>query len=221
MNFPRGPVTNALVVLNLAIAAVLLVPSWWEAAAISGGLWPARFSGGAAAFGETGLFLFPAALTPVSAAFLHGGLAHVILNMVMLLLIGKMVERVLGGGLYLALYFVGAYAAALLESVAALSGWPMSGGPMVPVIGASGAISAIIGSYVYLFPNKQPKSWGPLPAHIARQLHLTVAWVVLNLAIGFVGPGLGISIAIWSHIGGFVAGLLLARPVLLWRYRKA
>lgn len=221
MRFPPGPVTNALAVINAVIAFVLLVPSWWEVAVLSGGLWPARFGEGASAFAETGLVLVPAILTPISATFLHGGIAHVLLNMLMLLLIGKMVERVLGGGIYVALYLLGAFCAATVESIAALSGWPMSGGPMAPVIGASGAISAIIGAYVYLFPNNQPKSWGPIPAHIARQIHLTVAWVALNLAIGFVGPGLGISIAIWSHIGGFVAGLLLARPLLLWRYRKA
>ena len=92
---------------------------------------------------------------------------------------------------------------------------------MIPVIGASGAMSAIIGAYVVLFPNKQPKNWGPIPASIARPLHLLAAWVALNLALGFVAPGLGMGIAIWSHIGGFVAGLLLARPLLLWRYRKA
>jgi membrane associated rhomboid family serine protease len=72
-----------------------------------------------------------------------------------------------------------------------------------------------------LFPNKQPKRWGPVPAAIARPLHLTLAWIGLNLAMGFVGPGLGIAIAIWSHIGGFVMGLALARPLLLWRYRNA
>jgi hypothetical protein len=71
------------------------------------------------------------------------------------------------------------------------------------------------------FPNKKPKAWGPIPAEYARPLHLTIAWAGLNLALGFVGPGLGIAIAIWSHIGGFIAGLLLARPMLLWRYRRA
>jgi membrane associated rhomboid family serine protease len=99
--------------------------------------------------------------------------------------------------------------------------WPMSVDMMAPAVGASGAIAAIIGAYVLLFPNQQPKPWGRIPANIARPLHLTIAWIALNLAIGFVGPGLGIGIAIWSHIGGFVAGLLLARPLLLWRYRKA
>ena len=220
MRFPPGPVTNALVVINLVIAAVLPVPGWWEYAVISGGMFPARLSGDSSAFAGAG-FLVPAWLTPVTAAFLHGGIAHVILNMLMLMLIGKLVERVLGGPLYLGLYLVGAYAAAATEWVAALMRWPMAADMLVPAIGASGAISAIIGAYVLLFPNKQPKPWGPIPAHIARPLHLTLAWVGLNLALGFVGPGLGIGIAIWSHIGGFVAGLFLARPLLLWKYRNA
>ena len=213
MRIPRGPVTNALVALNVAIALVLLVPVWWQHAVIAGALFPARFGAGAGAFADAGLMV-PAILTPVSAAFLHGGIAHVVLNMLMLLLIGKMVERVLGPFMYLLLYLVGAYAAGLAEYVVA----PNS---MIPVIGASGAMSAIIGAYVVLFPNKQPKNWGPVPASIARPLHLLLAWVALNLALGFVAPGLGMGIAIWSHIGGFVAGLFLARPLLLWRYRKA
>ena len=220
MRFPPGPVTNALAVINLVIAAVLLVPVWWQYAVVSGGLFPVRLSGDSAAFADVS-FLVPAFLTPLTAAFLHGGIAHVLMNMLMLLLIGNMVERVLGGGLYLGLYFIGAYAAAGTEWVAAVMRWPMSADMMAPAIGASGAISAIIGAYVLLFPNQQPKPWGPVPANIARPLHLTIAWIGLNLAIGFVGPGLGVSIAIWSHIGGFVAGLILARPSLLWRYRKA
>ncbi|WP_397603186.1 rhomboid family intramembrane serine protease [Sphingorhabdus sp.] len=220
MQFPRGPVTNALVVINLVIAAILLVPSWWQYAVISGGLFPIRLSSGSAAFSDVG-FLVPAFLTPLSAAFLHGGVAHVVMNMLMLLLIGKMVERVLGGGLYLALYIGSAYMAAAMEWFASFMAWPMSVDMMAPAIGASGAISGIIGTFVLLFPNKKPKAWGPIPAEYARSLHLTIAWAGLNLAFGFVGPGFGIAIAIWSHIGGFIAGLLLARPLLLWRYRHA
>lgn len=220
MRFPRGPVTNALVVMNLLIATLLLVPSWWQYAVRAGGLFPIRLSGASSSFADVG-FLVPAILTPFTAAFLHGGIAHVVMNMLLLLLIGKMVERVLGGGLYLGLYFVGAYAAAGTEWLGAVMKLPMSAAMMAPAIGASGAIAAIIGAYVLLFPNQQPKPWGPIPANFARPLHLTVAWVGLNLAMGFVGPRLGVSIAIWSHIGGFIAGLILARPLLLWRYRKA
>jgi len=220
MQFPRGPVTNALVIINLAISAILLVPALWQYAVVAGGLFPARLSGDSSAFADI-IFLVPALLTPLTAAFLHGGIAHVIMNMLMLLLIGKLVERVLGGSLFLALYIVSAYAAAATEWLAADLQLPMSLDMMAPAIGASGAISGVIGAYLLLFPNKQPKRWGPIPAGIARPLHLTLAWIGLNLAMGFVGPGLGIGIAIWSHIGGFVMGLALARPLLLWRYRNA
>ncbi len=220
MRFPRGPVTNAIVALNVAVAVVLLVPIWWQHAVILGGMFPARLAGDNAAFADVGLAV-PAILTPISAAFIHGGIAHVLLNMLMLLLIGKMVERVLGGGIYLLLYIIGAYAAAATETIAALLKWPMAQDIMTPAIGASGAISAIIGAYVLLFPNKQPKDWGRIPASVARPLHLFVAWILINLAMAFVAPELGLGIAIWSHIGGFTAGLLLVRPLLLWRYRKA
>jgi membrane associated rhomboid family serine protease len=213
MRIPPGPVTNALVAINAVIAVILLVPVWWQHAVFAGAMVPARFGADETTFTGLGVMV-PAILTPISAAFLHGGIAHVALNMLMLLLIGKMVERVLGGGLYLLLYFVGAYAAALAE-------WVAGPASMTPVIGASGAISAIIGAYVIQFPNKKPKNWGPVPASIARPLHLLAAWAALNLALGFVAPDLGLGIAIWSHIGGFIAGLLLVRPLLLWRYRKA
>ena len=193
MQFPRGPVTNKLVIINLAIAAVLLVPSWWNYAVMAGGFFPIRFSNVAVAFPDTG-FLVPTYLTPLSAAFLHGGIAHVLMNMLTLLLIGKMVERVLGGGLYLSLYFFSAYAASATEWLASFMALPLSIDMMAR---------------------------GPIPAAYARPFHLTLAWVGLNLALGFVGPGIGVAIAIWSHIGGFIAGLLLARPMLLWRYRSA
>lgn len=133
MQFPRGPVTNALVVINLVIATILLVPSWWQYAVISGGLFPIRLSSGSAAFSDVG-FLVPAFLTPLSAAFLHGGVAHVVMNMLMLLLIGKMVERVLGGWLYLALYIGSAYMAAAMEWFASFMAWPMSVDMMTPAI---------------------------------------------------------------------------------------
>jgi membrane associated rhomboid family serine protease len=220
MTFPRGPVTNAFVVINLVIATILLVPSWWQYAIVSGGLFPIRFSNYGVNFPGVD-YLVPAYLTPLSAAFLHGGVVHVVMNMLMLLLIGKLVERVLGGGLYFALYIASAYAAAATECLASFMSWPMSVDMISSAVGASGAISGIIGAYVSLFPNNKPKPWGPIPAAYARPLHLTLAWVGLNLALGFVGPGIGIKIAIWSHIGGFLAGMILARPLLLWRYRNA
>lgn len=210
---PAGPVTNGLVLANVLIALLLLIPDWWQHAVLAGGLFPARFGAGNAQFANIP-GLVPVFLTPLTSAFLHGGVMHVMLNMLMLLLLGKFVERALGAVLFTGLYLVGAYVGGLAEWIAA----PQS---MVPVIGASGAISAIVGAYVLLYPNKQPRAIGPIPASVARPLHLLAGWVLINLGMRFVGPDIGLSIAIWAHIGGFITGLLLARPLLLWRFRDA
>jgi membrane associated rhomboid family serine protease len=127
---------------------------------------------------------------------------------------GRMTERVLGWQGLGILYVAGIIAASAAEFLA----HPSS---QTPVIGASGAISAVIAVYMLLFPNKEPKPWGPIPVAIARPLQLLAMWVLINLMIGFAGPGMGLGIAIWSHIGGFIAGLLLAKPLLRWRYRNA
>jgi membrane associated rhomboid family serine protease len=213
MRIPSGPFTNILVAINVGIGGLLLWPAGWTQAVLAGALYPARFSAGDGAFADIP-YLLPVWLTPFSSAFLHGGVLHLVLNMAMLLLMGRMTERVLGWqGLGL-LYIIGILAAAAAEVLA----HPTS---VTPVIGASGAISAVIAVYMMLFPNSEPKPWGSIPLTISRPLQLLFMWVLINLMIGFVSPGMGLGIAIWSHIGGFVAGLLLARPLLRWRYRKA
>lgn len=213
MRIPPGPLTNILVVANTVIAFVLLIPGFWEQAVMAGGLFPMRFTEGDAAFSSFG-YLLPVWLTPISSGFLHGGLMHLLLNMLMLLLMGRMTERVLGWKGLGVLYLAGIFAAAAAEILAQ----PHS---TVPVIGASGAISAVIAAYLLLFPNSEPKAMGPLPPAIARPVQLLFMWILINLMIGFVAPGIGIGIAIYSHIGGFIAGLVFARPLLQWKYRKA
>jgi membrane associated rhomboid family serine protease len=205
-----GPLTNILLAANIAVSLVMLWPGLSGWANIACGFIPARFT-----LGDGGMAgLLPVWLTPISSAFLHDGFMHLFLNMLMLAFVGKMMERVLGWKGLAALYGAGIIASSAAEFIAA----PYSG---IPVIGASGAISALLGAYVILFPNAPPKPWGPIPANIARPLQLLLLWSVINLAIGFVSPGMGYSIAIFAHIGGFAAGLALAHPLLKWRYRNA
>jgi membrane associated rhomboid family serine protease len=206
-------VTNVLVAINLAIAVVLLWPGLFEPALVAGALFPARLIDGDAGFAGAGAML-PAIVTPVSSAFLHGGMMHAFLNMLMLFITGRMLEKVLGWPSFLLLYVAGMLAAAAAEIIAA----PHSTTPMV---GASGAISAVIAAFAVLFPNKEPKKWGMIPARNAHQLHLLAGWVLVNAMLVFAAPQLGFKIAFYAHIGGFAAGLLLARPLLLWRYRNA
>lgn len=111
----------------------------------------------------------------VSSAFLHGGWLHLGFNMLMLLFCGRQVEGVVGGLLILLLYIVGAYAAALGVGARADSG---------PMIGASGAISAVVGAYALLFGNREVKAWGPFPASVVRMLWLGAGWTMLQFLSG-------------------------------------
>jgi membrane associated rhomboid family serine protease len=91
----------------------------------------------------------------------------------------------------------------------------------VPWIGASGAVSAVVGAFSLSFgrPKQIVKS-----IRVNRWLNalwLLAAWVVIQVMMGIIAGGQGIVIGTAAHIGGFIAGLLLQRPLLLWRYRNA
>ena len=208
-----GPLTKIILGLNVAAALLSYLPGIFDIMVLGGGLFPARFVDGDVEFAGIA-HLLPVWLTPISSAFLHGGIMHLLFNMLMLLLVGGMVEQVLGGRRFALLYIAGIFASSAAEILAA----PHS---LSPIIGASGAISAVMASYFLLFPNAPPKNWGAIPAKYARPLQLFLMWAIINLAIGVAGPSMGLSIAIYAHMGGFLAGLLLAQPLLLSKYKNA
>jgi membrane associated rhomboid family serine protease len=212
MQVKVGPFIKCIAAINILLAVIALIPAFREPMLIAGALFPARFTAGDAAFGE--LFVLPVWLTPISSAFLHGGILHAGLNMLMLLIVAPNIERVLGSRAIAVLYGAGLVAAAIAECIAQ----PQS---MTPVVGASGAISALIASYAQLFPREQQKGLGPIPPRWAHGLKLLVGWGLLNTMLWFVGPSIGMNIAVWAHMGGFVAGLLLTWPLLRFRYRNA
>ena len=153
-------------------------------------------------------------LTPLSAALLHAGFAHLLFNMLFLLFCGRSVELIIGARQFVLLYLGGAYAAAVAHY---LIYW----GDPVGGIGASGAISAVIGAYSLLFGRNRVKVANPQLALLLNALWLAVTWVVLQFIIGLVSSMTREPISAAAHIGGFVAGLLLAKPLLLLRYRGA
>jgi membrane associated rhomboid family serine protease len=208
-----GPFVKAIAAINLLLALLMLIPAIWESVMIAGALFPVRFFADPVALQGAG-FMLPVWLTPISAAFLHGGILHVGLNMMMLAIIAPNLERVLGEKNLIILYLVGMFAAAAAQVAAD----PNS---MVPVVGASGAISALIAAHVTLFPSERPKPLGPIPGKWAHAIKLLLGWSALNLMLGFVGPSIGMTIAIWAHIGGFIAGQILTWPLLRFRYRNA
>ncbi len=119
----------------------------------------------------------------------------------------------LGAGPVVVLYVVGGYAAAAAQ-------WAVDPGSTVPIIGASGAISALVAAYARLFGERRAGAIGPFSADVVHVAWLAAAWVGIQLLMGIAGLG-GLAIAIWAHIGGFLAGLVLAHPLLRWRYRHA
>ena len=207
MNLPEGRVTQGLVAATVLAFLFLWLSNWLDLAALQGGFIPARLSAHISPPGSV-----PGWLTPLSSAFIHAGLLHLAMNMLMLVYCGRFVENVIGGGPSLLLYVVGAYAAAFAQ-------WAT--GPMstLPMVGASGAISATVGAYAVFFSRAQVKGIGPFSPFVVRVVWLAAGWIFLQSLMGLAfGNG---QIAIAAHVGGFLAGLALARPLLLWRYRKA
>lgn len=162
-------------------------------------------------------FPFPRApfvLTPLTAALLHASVLHLAFNLIIHLFCGRAVEGVIGAAGLVILYLAGAYAAAAGQYL-------LDPDAIVPMIGASGAISAVVGAYAMLFGRNRVRVADPRLALWLHVLWLFAAWVVLQLAMGIVFSTGGVLLAVGAHIGGFVAGVLLARPLLLWRYRNA
>jgi membrane associated rhomboid family serine protease len=196
----------AIVTVAVSAAAILGGVDYW---AVFAGFIPARLSGLVQLPGA-----LPAWITPLSSALVHGGWLHLGVNILMLVFAGSMVERVIGGSGLLLAYIAGAV-------VAALSQFMVDPGSPIPMVGASGAISALFGLYALFFGrpkqvtrNQKLNRW----IHVAW---LLVAWVVLQWMAGYLAGGQGVMLATPAHIGGFIAGLVLQRPLLLWRYRKA
>jgi membrane associated rhomboid family serine protease len=156
----------------------------------------------------------PLLLTPLSATLVHGGFMHLAFNLLMLVWCGLAVERVLGRGALLTLYVVSAYAAMAAQ-------WAADPAGLSPVIGASGGVSGLIGAYALSFGRPKRVSASPKVNRLVNILWLAAAWTILQVIIGWAAGQDGMLLATPAHVGGFVAGLALQRPLLLWRYRKA
>lgn len=209
-NWKTARVTLAITIVTAAVWLVLRLFGLDEWGAIGGGFIPARYT-----YGDDG-GMVPFLLTPLTATLLHGGFIHVFFNLLVFAFCGRPVESVIGPMGMAILYLVGAY-------VAAAAQYAMNPLSVVPMIGASGAVSAVIGAYAMLFGRNKVKIANPRLALWLNALWLMAAWVVLQVIVGFglataVG---GLQVAVAAHVGGFLVGLLLAYPLLLLRYRKA
>jgi len=189
------------------IVAALLGLS--EQAANAMGFIPERWSG-AQMMGPA----VPAYLTPLSATLAHAGILHLAFNLLILVWCGTQVERVLGAKALIFIYVVSAYVAAVAE-------WLVSPHATVPMVGASGAISGVIGAFALSFGQQKQIVKSRRLNRALNAMWLLAAGVVLQLMTGALAGFEGILVATPAHVGGFLSGLLLQRPLLVWRYRKA
>lgn len=208
-NWERARLTLAIAAATAAAWAIAALLGWSNPAALWGGFIPERFDGLGA-----DLALAPLALTPLTATFVHAGLIHVALNLLMLLFCGRPVENIIGPIGFGILYVVGAYAAAAVHYLLHID-------EVTPMVGASGAVSAVIGAYAILFGRNRVRIADPTLALWINALWLAAAWIGLQLIVGLTFETTGDRIAIGAHIGGFLAGLALAKPLLVLRYRRA
>lgn len=151
-------------------------------------------------------------ITVFTSMFLHGGLFHVLGNMLYLWIFGNNVEDSLGHGRFIFFYFLSGIFAALAQYLYD----PMSN---VPMVGASGAVSGVLGAYLVLYPTARIITLVfififikivELPALI----FLTFWFFMQLLYTGIEG------VAWYAHIGGFVFGLMMARPLAKRYYRR-
>lgn len=148
-------------------------------------------------------------ITLLTSMFMHAGIAHLLGNMLFLWIFGDNVEDDLGRGRYLIFYLACGLLAALAH---VFSTFAFGGNPYIPSLGASGAISGVLGGYLLLHPHRRVRV---LVGRMLTQVPAIVAiglWFVFQLiqGIGMLG-GQGGGVAYGAHIGGFIAGLALVR----------
>jgi len=145
----------------------------------------------------------------ITSGFLHGGLAHLAVNMFALFMFGRDVERRVGAGRFFQLYFASVLVAALTQ-LAVVSG--AQEGLPYPTVGASGGVFGILLAFAMFFPRRQlmlifPPI--PMPAWLFVALY-----AVVELTLGVTGSAAGI--AHFAHLGGMVGAFLMIRR---WRRR--
>jgi membrane associated rhomboid family serine protease len=159
--------------------------------------------------GETGRIDHQPTPLPVyfnflSSMFMHGGFMHLFGNVLFLWVFGDNLENRLGHVRYAVFYLVCGFAAALAQIV-------MDTGSIIPMLGASGAISGVLGGYLLLYPKRRVRAivfnfLTEVPAYVALGL-----WIAFQIVQGYLSPAGTGGVAYAAHIGGFITGLVLIK----------
>lgn len=140
----------------------------------------------------------------LSSMFMHGGFQHIFGNMLFLWIFGDNIENLIGHIRYAIFYIICGIAAAIAQII-------MGPDSIIPMLGASGAISGVLGGYMLLFPKRKVKALifrmiTTVPAYVALGI-----WIGYQIIVGYLTPSGGGGVAYAAHIGGFIAGVALIK----------
>jgi membrane associated rhomboid family serine protease len=152
------------------------------------------------------LAVIPPIFSVFTSMFLHGGWIHLIGNMLYLWIFGNNIEDAMGHVRYLVFYLICGVAASFSHILSDTQS-------LIPSIGASGAISGVLGAYLLLYPRARVLVLVPL-GFFTQLMHIPASivlglWFLLQLLNSAMSSGQGGGVAWWAHIGGFVAGMAL------------
>jgi membrane associated rhomboid family serine protease len=159
-------------------------------------------------------------LQPLTLTMIHQGILQLAFNLLILIVCGRILEGILGGGAVLALFVAGAYAAAAGYFAADPSNPAM-------LLGSGGAIGAIVGGYAILAGRLSTRFKSRAVARALNIAWLGATWIVFQLLLAlamapFLSDSLALSLPLLAaSASGFAAGLLVAKPLLLWKWRGA
>jgi membrane associated rhomboid family serine protease len=148
----------------------------------------------------------PALLRLFTATFIHGGWLHLLSNLLFLVIFSLPAERSLGSPRFLLLFLIGGVVANLIGAISLT-------GARVAIIGCSGAVSAVVGAYVTLFPRAKLGLVLPLGLYLefvrVPAFVLIGIWALVQLLFSYAGASYG-AVVWWTHIGGFLFGIVFA-----------
>jgi membrane associated rhomboid family serine protease len=202
----RPVVTYALILANVLVWVLYQLPNL-EGSVDELAYHPCEIEGSCPTIGEGWL------LTALTSMFLHGSWAHLLGNMLFLWVFGNNVEDALGRGRFLLFYLLGGVAATAVQTFVTL-GYGSDFEGTIPNLGASGAISAVLGGYLVLLPHAKVLT---LILFVLREIPafvLLLVWFGFQLWDGSASlshPEEGGGVAFFAHIGGFVFGALTVK----------
>jgi membrane associated rhomboid family serine protease len=211
-------VTKAIVIINAIVFLfqILLPDAARRALIFEYGFIPNRFTNSILEGHLNIKYLYPFA----TSMFLHGSLVHLIGNLWIFWIFGDNVEDRLGHFKFALFYILSGIAAMLCHYL-------VDPGSLVPAIGASGAIAGVMGAYFVMFPYSRiitfvPVIFIPLFIRVPAVIYLGI-WFILQVYSGSLNSlmgGAGGGVAWWAHIGGFLCGILLLKPMYKSKYRQ-